>query len=173
MKTMIKALLVTTMLVIAELTVSIAFADSWCHAPLRADDGTEIQIDYQVARWQLAHSPDLLIMANLYTHIKNNAFNGLEDVSVVLMNPPNRSEQAFSQVLSSLSFDGQRFTGKASNLEHGRYAPYIRHDIPGYSSFHLEIAVVVNGRWLRDPIGGDSNFKFYPNQYLNLCANPY
>lgn len=159
---------------VAILTIaSSASADTWCHGFLKATDGTEIQIDYQVARQQLAHSPDLLVMANLYAHVKNEAFNGLENVSVVLMNPPNGSEPASSQVLSSLSFDGQRFTGKASDLENGRYAPYIKYDMPGYRSFHLELAVVIDDQWLIDPVTGESNFKFYADQYPNICANPY
>lgn len=165
--------LIVTGFVAAFANTSNAFASPWCHVFLKATDGTELQIDYQVGRQQLAHSPDLLVMGNLYTHVKNEAFAGSEDVSMVLMNPVNGYEPSSSQTLRSLPFDGQRFTGKASDLANGRYTPYIKYDFPNYASFHLEIAVVVNGVWLKNPLSGESNFKLFPEHYPNMCAHPF
>jgi hypothetical protein len=172
---MIKVLLklIVAGILAAIVNTSSAMADTWCHAFLKASDGTELQLDYQVRRIGLNRSPDVFVMANLYAHVSNTEFNGSEGISIVLMNPRNGTSSGSSKTLSALDFDGQRFSGKASDLENGRYAPYIRYDLPGYSNFHLEFAVVIDGVWLKDPVSGGSNFKFFPEQYPNMCANPF
>ncbi|MCX6116735.1 MAG: hypothetical protein NT027_04280 [Proteobacteria bacterium] len=154
------------------LNSSRSFANTWCHAFLKATDGSVLQLDYQVQRIGRNRGPDIYVMSNLYLHAQNDAFEGSENVSMVIMNPVNGSTSASSKELSKFSFNEGQFTGNANDIGNGRFEPVIRYDYPG-ETFYLEVAIVVDGIWLKDPISGTSNFSFNPNQYQNMCPNPF
>lgn len=115
----------------------------WRHANLKAADGTEINVDYNVFR-----AGDAIMADPLWVNVKNPAFSGGEKVRVVLINSTVLTQS--TQTLD-LEHAGQgRFTARAGRV-------WI---MQTEASFNQEIAVVVDGKWLTDPVSGSNNFKF-------------
>ena len=155
-----------------------AWADTWCHAFLKATDGTEIQIDYQIAQYQPMRMPNYWVMKNIYVHARNRLFQGNENVSTVFMTPWNNARPEGCSDIRNLLFDGQRYTAAGASVAYGNYVSIIRPvgasgNYLGEPAYHFKVAIVVDNVWLKDPITRDSNFRFYADAYPNLCANPY
>lgn len=115
----------------------------WRHANLKAADGTEINVDYNVFR-----AGDGLLADPIWVNVSNPAFCGGERARVVLINSSLAGQS--TQTLD-LEYAGQgRFTARAGRV-------WI---IQPEANFSQEIAVVVDGKWLTDPVSGSNNFKF-------------
>lgn len=177
MKTIIKALTIkVTMASMIGMLVSgsTALADTWCHDLLKATDGTEIQIDYQIGQESPMRMPTYWAMKNVYVHVKNKNFTGSEAVSVVFTTAVNGRRPDWSRVAHDVPYDGDRYTASGGIFDR----PFTSLIRPtgwngGGASYHFEVAIVVDGHWLVDPVSTESNFKFFADQYHNLCANPY
>ncbi|MCX6125062.1 MAG: hypothetical protein NTV34_10005 [Proteobacteria bacterium] len=154
-----------------------ALAGTWCHAFLKATDGTEIQIDYQIAQYQPMRMPNYWAMKNIYVHARSQLFQGNENVSIVFMTPWNGARPEGGSEIRELPFDGQRYTAAGTSAAYGDYVSIIRPVGPlgyyhGESAYHFEVAIVVDNVWLKDPVTRESNFRLYADAYPNLCANP-
>lgn len=114
---------------------------------LRAADGTEITVEYEPSR-----GGDEIRAESVRLRVRNAGLRGAEKVRAVLMNYFDGQVAAGmkdSQTID-LAFDGAAFTGKAAPLT--LMQPEM--------NFRQELAVVVDGRWLTDPVGGGHNFRF-------------
>lgn len=125
--------------------------DAWKHVSLVAADGTRITVDYSVL--DLGGS---VIATPVWVNVEGaNAGK----VRVVLMNYyffPNGSLKLRDTQQIDLKYaGGSRFTGELQKvlLSEGTY-------MYGGNLFRQELAVMVNGQWLRDPISNTNNFKF-------------
>lgn len=151
-----------------------AIADTWCHGFLNADDGTKIQIDYQVDQYQPMRMPTYWTMKNVYVHVKNNQFVGSEKISVVFTTAVNGAKPSWSEVARDIIYDGSRYTASGNAFDwpfHSLIQTTGRDG--GGPRYHFEVAIVADGQWLNDPVSKESNFKFFADRYSNFCANPY
>jgi hypothetical protein len=121
--------------------------DNWCHVGLSATDGTTINVDYQVngpygrgSYYQLSH---------VWVNVSNNKVNSNAKVRAVLI---HKNQSATTYQLDLQSAGSGRFSGSLNADQ----------SITGntYDQTSDEIAVVVNGQWLKDPISRNNNFKF-------------
>lgn len=144
---------------------SIADSNIWCHASLKATNGTSIQVDYQVEYRHYSRMPDYWVMSNVYVHFADQRFSGTEKVSVVLLDV-NRGVYS-QQEIRALPFMQGRYTAHSQQdiLIKSNFSDHV------YSPHHFEIAVAIDDIWLKDPISGESNFKFFATDYPNYCSN--
>lgn len=127
--------------------------ENWKHVQLTAADGTSITVDYLVQ--DLAGS---VIAAPVWVNVSGRNFNNVGNVRVLLINyyltsGPIQLED--TQQLDLKYSGGYRFTGQLQKvlMSEGTY-------MYGGNIFRQELAVVVDGKWLRDPVSNTSNFKF-------------
>ncbi len=123
----------------------------WRHVGLRAEDGTGIKIDFN------AVSIGNRIMATpVWINVSNSALKGGENVTAVLINYYDNSNQIESTQNIVLKYAGDgKFTAQADRIE------VLQRSHNGSIYFcRQEIAVVVDGNWLVDPVTGVHNFKF-------------
>lgn len=127
--------------------------ENWKHVRLTAADGTAITVDYTVQ--DLAGS---VIASPVWINVSGRDFNKVGNVRVLLINyyltsGPIQLED--TQQLDLKYAGGSRFTGQLQKvlMSEGTY-------MYGGNIFRQELAVVVDGKWLRDPVSGTNNFKF-------------
>ena len=123
---------------------------------LQAADGARLTIDYNPLSLD-----NEIAAAPLWVTVAAPWFNGSEKVRAVLMNYYDRSNTSANILKDTQTIDLQ-FNGVAFQAEGRRVQLLISHlGYIGYDyNFRQEIAVVVNGRWLTDPVNGTHNFKF-------------
>ncbi len=124
--------------------------DVWKHVKLTASDGTRITVDYSVL--DLAGS---VIAAPVWVNVEGGK---LGNVRVVLMNYYVTQGPVMlhdTQQIDLKYSGGVRFTGQFQKvlMSEGTY-------MYGGNLYRQELAVVADGKWLRDPVSNTSNFKF-------------
>lgn len=128
--------------------------EGWRHVKFTAADGTGITVDYSVQ--DLTGS---VIAAPVWINVSGGNFNNVGNVRVVLMNyyffPNGPVKLHDTQQLDLKYSGGPRFTGQFQKvlMSEGTY-------MYGGNIFRQELAVVVDGKWLRDPVSNTNNFKF-------------
>lgn len=136
---------------------------------LYSTDGTAIQIEY-IAQHKVEHYSEAWIADPLSIHAYlPEGFDCNVPIRAVLLNysetvstPLDRTER------DAIRIADLRFMDRSTNRCH--FAASIdpieihRTGIQGVKHYRQEIAVVVNGLWLEDPVGKRSNFNF--NLYL-------
>jgi hypothetical protein len=159
---------------------STAEASPWCHEFQNSVDGSRIQMDNQVDSFRDRFDRLTAIRENTYLHLSNPAFTGSEQVRFVLLSETilesrpgsggdRRQETEF---IGDAQWDTatERYTLRAGPNRRYSTADAIIFSAP-YRT-HQEVAVVVDGKWLKRPDGGGSNFIFDANNYPDFCANP-
>lgn len=120
-------------------------ADDFEHAELKSSDGTSIQLDYQQGIFRDGY----LVASPLWVHVISPSLRPLDRVRVVLMVYDFGRQEQFEEVDLYYAAPG-RFDGYLrGGLVIGREG----------DDFKEQLACVVSGRWLRDPINGTSNFQ--------------
>ena len=125
--------------------------ENWRHVRLVAADGTVVTVDYSVL--DLVGS---VIAAPVWVNVEGR---NLGNVRVVLLNYyafQNGPLKLQDTQQTDLKYaGGTRFTGQFQKvlMSEGTY-------MYGGNLFRQELSVVVNGKWLRDPISNTNNFKF-------------
>lgn len=124
----------------------------WKHINLMADEGTKISIDYVTV-----NSGSSVMAAPVWVNISGHSLEGDgRRLKVVLINyyedlPGDvRGEMRDIELLYA---GDNRYTAKIEKWDiylHGYF---------GYR-FRQEIAIQMDGRWLKDPVSGTNNFKF-------------
>ncbi len=126
---------------------------SWKNVRLQAADGTKITIDY--APLSLGGE---IIAAPLWVTVSGPRLKGSENVRAVLLtfyDSPNMAANTLKEAQElDLKFNGQAFQAEGQRVQLSE-----SHIGYGYN-FRQEIAVVVDGKWLADPVNGSHNFKF-------------
>lgn len=137
-----------------------AVADQgWKHANVQAAGGEKIAVDYQLHGWA-----EKTIASPIWVNISAGSFNGSERIGAVLLNYYDGSGMPAGQLQSSQRLDlvyagGGRYTAAAQPV-------VVSESHIGYGyNFRQEIAVVVDGKWLVDPVSGGHNFKFGMSWY--------
>lgn len=150
-----------------------AFGQPWCHEIHTAGDGTRLQWDYQVmqtagGRFGYDHS-----RVNNYIHISRPGLTGQESVTgvvVTLYKGPADSEfhEFGRNLVSEAAYNSaeERFT---LSLPPDAERFLIR---TPYGLFQYELAVVIDGHWLKVRGQDSSNFRFDALAYHGFCANP-
>lgn len=121
---------------------------NWKHSALKAADGTNIVLEFSAA--SLANE----VIANpvnlrIYNYRK---FSGRESVRAVVLTLQDNEGRTYliDTKTVDLRFRYNEFTATLRNVLMGRDGNAFRH----------EIAVVVDGKWLVDPVNGSNNFRF-------------
>lgn len=123
----------------------VGLADETLHSQVKSTDGTVIQVDYQ----QEIFRDGYVIATPLWIHALNSRLRPGDRVRVVLMTYDAGRLEQFETVDLYYS-------------EPGRYEGLLRGGLViGHEEDHFrqELACVVNGGWLSDPINGTSNFQ--------------
>lgn len=150
----------------------------WCHDYLRSADGFAINFDYQVIETgPNPNGPSEIkrTTSPAWLNVVGASFSGAEHVSAVIVTHgysekcgPVECGLYDEQVHHvDLAFaGGNRFTGQVSgDLP---FQLYVEGDDDA-TQYLYEIAVVVDGRWLKDPVSGSSNFRYTP-QYADMLG---
>jgi hypothetical protein len=146
----------------------------WSHVVLGSSDGLGISVDYvnQFLKDSSFEPRHLDLADPVYANLWGDGLTGDEEVRVVLMNYELCDKQVAPYTFAvDLGWQGDHFS---ANL--GRDAAISRSDLewsPGSIAFDLrwsgyggdfsfcqELAVVVDGRWLVDPVSDSNNFTF-------------
>ena len=169
-----------TAAILATVVTTNAFADTWCHGFLTAKDGTEIQIDYQVGQ---EYSPldrqRYATMENIHIRAKNPDFSSHERVFIHFTTADNVTGADWGNAALDAAYDGVRYTtflkkydSPTSSVPFTSLIRPVGVKAHIASLYHLEFAIAVNSNWLVDPVTNYSTFKFFADQYQNLCASP-
>ena len=126
---------------------------NWKNVKLQAADGTRISIDYS----PLSLGSEI-IAAPLWITVIRPGSTGAEKVRAVVMNYYDSSNMAANTLYGKQELD-LKYNGAAFQAEGQRVELSQSHIGYGYN-FRQEIAVVVDGKWLTDPVNGSHNFKF-------------
>lgn len=126
---------------------------NWKNIRLQAADGTRLVIDY--APLSLGGE---IIAAPLWVTVANPRLNGSENVRAIIMTFYDSSNVAANTLKDTQTID-LKFNGQAFQAQGQRVQLSESHLGYGYN-FRQEIAVVVDGQWLADPVNGTHNFKF-------------
>ncbi|MBI4350333.1 MAG: hypothetical protein HY550_02735 [Elusimicrobia bacterium] len=126
---------------------------NWKHVGLQAADGTKIAIDYS----PLSLGGEV-IAAPLWVTVADKRLTGSEKVRAVIMTYYDSSNMAAITPKEIQNLD-LKFNGQAFQAEGRRVQISESHIGYGYN-FRQEIAVVVDGKWLTDPVNGSHNFRF-------------
>lgn len=123
----------------------------WRHVSLKATDGTEIKVDYN-----MVGNGGLLEAAAIWINVSNPAFRGDEKIGAALMNY-SADNPMFPTVMQTqkvdLKYVDGKFTGQAA-------VPVLVSEGSMGHQYRQELAIVVNGNWLTDPVSKQHNFKF-------------
>jgi hypothetical protein len=143
-----------------------AAVSPWCHTIFSAENGAQVQFDYQIAD----HDDGQLVSADYapaWINVTLPGATGRESVTAVAVARyrHNRCTTCFKDDVVKqvpLGFAGAgRFTGSPGSL------PLYRYENGDDMSFSdvVELAVVVDGNWLVVPgSGGAHNFHYDPNE---------
>ena len=133
---------------------TLSSADQWCHIPLKATDGTLIQVDY---RYNGPYGRSGVVdITPLWVNVTRPAGTANSNVRAVLINYSYNSPQNFQQDLQRDT--AQHFSGQFARFS-DLYGSYKR----------TEIAVVVDSQWLKDPISGKTNFQIDLFKNIGNC----
>ena len=160
----------TATLCLSALAALPAEASSWCHEGYGANDGSNVRMDYQVQDYFSRFEGHYSGRTNMWVHISNPRFTGKEQVRVLVLNYSTasggeRGEFRNTAFEGEASYDASsaRFTIGGANAD----APITGNSLQGYQ----EIAVVVDGRWLKAANNPSSNLVFDARKYPQYCAN--
>ncbi|MDA8244996.1 MAG: hypothetical protein M0025_12865 [Elusimicrobia bacterium] len=149
---------------------------NWKNIRLAAQDGTKIVIDYA----PLSLGGETIASPFWVTVVKPGmGFTGGEKVRAVVMTYYDTSNMAANTLYETQELDlkpvypGSYGHGPVTFQAKGQRVEILQSHIGYGYNFRQEIAVVVDGRWLADPVNGTHNFKFkldwtYP--YANKSA---
>lgn len=139
--------------------------DPWQHLKLASSAQHQISIDAFVE--SVEANQGTAIAGPLWINLSHHSFNGSERVRAILLNHaylayyprPNGPTPGITTLAKDQEFDltwcGDHFAGKAPETFFVKYRGY------GYvNQFFQELAIVVNGEWLKDPVSQSSNFLF-------------
>jgi hypothetical protein len=115
----------------------------WCHAWLGATDGTSVSIDYR-AIGSFTHGNRFFGLDPVWFNVHRQDLGEHDAVRLVFVDLDQQTTLT-SQTIDLTFAEPGRFTGQARAFESAVYR-------------HQQVAVVINGTWLKDPIGGGSNF---------------
>lgn len=131
---------------------------NWKHISLRAADGHSITIDYNPLSLGSESLGSEIIAAPLWVTVANSRFTGGEKVRAVIMTYYDSSVIAANTLKDTQNID-LKYNSRAFQAQGSRVQIMESHIGYGYN-FRQEIAVVVDGNWLADPVNGTHNFKF-------------
>jgi hypothetical protein len=145
------------------LTLTTASAsDEWSHKNLHGDAGLQISLDYKVSKfWGGCYKacPTIYYAGPLWANLRYQNISSQDQVQMVLINYSKSPHVNYflpeNQQTIDLKFDvnEKKFTGELKSIEI---------HLSGYggtSEFQQEVAVVINGKWYKDP-STNSNFRF-------------
>lgn len=141
-----------TLVILANLVVvAFAQADDWNHIQLASRDGHKILIDYQVNEY--TYSLGRVATANpIWINNTGPNLGPNHQVRVVFMNiGDGRSSSDPSTEVHALDLSYQEQGRFSGSIPYGLKTSVIGH--------RQELAVVVNGAWLKDFSSGQSNFQ--------------
>lgn len=115
------------------------------HAQLKSTDGTEIRLDYQQGIFRDGY----IVASPLWVHVSNPLLRPEDRVRVLLMVYDHGAQEQYEAVDLYYLKPGQFEGVLRGGLVIGREG----HD------FEEQLACVVSGRWLTDPINRTSNFQ--------------
>lgn len=149
---MLKIILATFLVLSSQLSIA-----EWKQITLLSSEGINIHIDYEVKPGAInCYKCTRYTYAEpLYINIQHSGLHPSDQVRVVLMNNANSSYSSQERrVLDLHHVAGETFSIELAPL-------IIKTDNYGWmNDYHQELAVVINGKWLKDSINGTSNFKF-------------
>lgn len=129
----------------------------WKYINLQAKDGTKVDVQYHVA----AQADTSAVAEPVWITVTNPAFTGKEKISVVLINHYSGPHSGGESALNiALKYWGGKFIAPAGRV--------VLKDNTAY--YRQEIAVVVDGNWLTDPVSQSHNFKFTMGDSLKLAS---
>ncbi len=149
-----------------------SFAQSWCHESHESSDGSRVELHYQVESYNSRFMGIITHRKNAWLHASNPVLRGDEKVRFVLLNLQHRDDGSWAEETSNYQVDAsydptsRRFTAPVSQF-------FIPITYQFGSEYHQEIAVTIDGRWLKVPGTNTSNLGFAAQNYLEYCANPY
>lgn len=149
-----------------------SFAQSWCHESHESADGSLVELHYQVESYNSRFMGMITHRKNAWLHASNPAWKGEEKVRFVLLNLKHRDDGSWAEEMSNYQVDAsydpssRRFTAPVSQF-------FIPITYQFGSEYRQEIAVTIDGRWLKVPGTDLSNLSFVAQDYREYCANPY
>lgn len=171
MKSINSFFLVLTMSLMTEATLA---SDNWKHARLVSAEKIEISVDFISKFYNTSsNKPSSSTYASpIYFNITDRNLDSQDKVQVVLINHyksesryGNYAYSAQKEYIIDLSYaEGGQFTAQFSSDNDYTNEESTRLQIAGFSYssaiyFWQEIAVVINGQWLTDPVGRTHNFQ--------------
>ncbi len=136
---------------------------NWKQAKFTASDGTKIVVDYS----PLSLGAEIIASPLWVTVVKPGmGFTGAEKVRAVIMNYYDSSNIAANSLFEKQELDlklvppGSYGHGPLSYQAQAQRVELSQSHIGYGYNFRQEIAVVVDGQWLTDPVNGTHNFKF-------------
>ena len=162
---------------ILSMATSLVFSEDWRHAGLKSENGIEIKMDYKTrdSRPEGCLKCQLTTYADpLWINISGGSLKESDKVRLVLINIAHYSytPQYPSTDVNylDLTWDKDHFTGdykSVSQLDGHLYSlPIYASGYGGIWIYDQELAIVVNGTWLVDPISKKNNFKFIYKNHL-------
>ena len=118
-------------------------ATPWCHAGLTATDRTSISLDYQ-ATGSFTRGNAFFGVGPLWFNVHRQDLHEQDAVRLVFLDLEDGRLQS-SQTIDLTFAEPGRFTAPATAFETAIYRAQ-------------QVAIVINGTWLKDPISGNSNF---------------
>lgn len=153
-----------------------AFATPWCHFALRASDGTEIRVDYQVDVTQHGRDGFYYYMRNTYVHAENPRFKGREEFHISFDWRPSLETLPPAYTGSQ----GVPFQTRSYSQPTPRYTMHLQ--LPAYpligpaSGAHLNpwtfrVWIGVDKTFLNDAASGERFFQLTAADYPASCPN--
>lgn len=143
-----------------------AWATEWKHVNLQSSDGTKIAIDYQAQQEAFSGCYKCTIDTKTtaaWINVSAPNLGANDTVHAVVLNfrlgnhsyaQPEVVELNDYHIDLHWDENAQKFTATLPALS------IYRTGYPGTWKFRQEIAIVVNGQWLNDPMSNTHNFKF-------------
>lgn len=151
----------------AAVGTQVAFAQTWHHASGTSQEGVSLTLDYTTKKDAFNGCYKCTYYTRtdaLWLNLQSPVLKAGDSVRAVLVNKryafwtrPDVTEIETREV--DFAYAGSeggvaRFTVEAGNLRTWGSG------YGGTEDFELEVAIVVNGVWLKDPVSGTSNFRF-------------
>lgn len=160
---LLASMLLTSCTVKHSTSATISTTDNWISNRLKAKDGTEIILSYSIASENLPESQEL-VAKPIWVNITLPAGRDCSaKVRAVVINYYDSSNVPANKIESQQEVDLVLSPRPESRCEFYAELKPIRlsssHIGYGYN-FRQEIAIVVDGQWLVDPVNGSNNFKF-------------
>lgn len=151
-----------------------SWAEPWCHVKFTSTNQTQIQTDYLLKPGYYSREHlEGLAAEDVWVHVSNPEWTGQEKVQLIFVEGPSSQAIDLNYNPQEKRFSSRVLRNFAVMVK--RYGPFAGDpQLPDFiHHYGYEIAVVVNGHWLKDPISQSSNFVLNFANYPDYCPNRF